>query len=207
MKPCMPTHLSQSRSPSGLLSLVLAIALLAAGSGPASGQAAPCPAPPCPTASADPPPTAPPQTAPPATSPPATGPAAASASSLPGPRITANRTGTTDPVRRRCKTAGIVLLSVAGVTLVGFFSALIYNAVAHPEDLSLDAGPRLAFGLSTVTLGIAGSILLGYGLSAPPRPPLLPAPTSPPPPGVLPTIPDAPARLGNPSTAALELRF
>lgn len=203
----------RSRSVWGRRALV---SLLAAGwlLGPAGGtgwaqSAPPCAAPPCSTASADaPPPTAPlPATLPPAG--PATGPAETSASSLPGPRTTASRTGTTDPVRRRCKTAGVVLLSLTGVTLVGFFSVLIYNAVEHPGDLSLDPVPRLAFGLSTVTLGIAGSILLGYGLSAPPRPPSLPAPAPSPslPPGVLPTAPDAPTHLGNPSTAAVELRF
>lgn len=189
-----------------LVSLALASGMLGPGSATVRAQTAP-PGPSLPgaTASAE----APPPVPPPATAPAAAGPAAAGSTSLPGPRTTASRAGSTDPVRRRCKLAGVVLLSLAGVSVVGFFGSLIYNAVEHPEDLSLDPLPRLVFGLSTVSLGLAGSILLGYGLSTPPRPPLapLPAPSAPLPPGVLPPVPEAPTPLGSLNTAALELRF
>lgn len=116
-----------------------------------------------------------------------------------------------DPVRRRCKIAGAVLLSLAGVTLLGFFGSLIYNAAVNPDDLTLAAEPRLVFALSAVTFGVAGGFLLGYGLSTPPSVPLTPTgkPSRSPAPSLLPagspTTPEAPT--GAAPAATLELRF
>lgn len=116
-----------------------------------------------------------------------------------------------DPVRRRCKIAGTVLLSLAGVTLLGFFGSLIYNATVNPDDLTLAAEPRLVFALSAVTFGVAGGFLLGYGLSTPPSVPLTPTgkPSRSPAPSLLPagspTTPEAPT--GAAPAATLELRF
>jgi len=116
-----------------------------------------------------------------------------------------------DPVRRRCKTAGVVLLSLAGVTLLGFFGSLIYNAVANPEDQTLAAEPRLVFALSAVTFGVTGGLLLSYGLSKPPSVPLTPTgkPSRSPAPSLIPagspTTPEAPT--GGAHAATLELRF
>ena len=76
-----------------------------------------------------------------------------------------------DPTRYRCKVAGTVLLAAAGAAIVSVLSVVIYRAVTTPDQVTLEAGPRLGFGLSSVALTVAGSALLGYGLSTPPPPP------------------------------------
>lgn len=73
-----------------------------------------------------------------------------------------------DPTRYRCKVAGTVLLAAAGAAIVSVLSVVIYRAVTTPDQVTLEAGPRLGFGLSSVALTVAGSALLGYGLSTPP---------------------------------------
>lgn len=88
----------------------------------------------------------------------------------------------TDPTRYRCKVAGAVLLGAAGAAIVSMLSVVIYRAVNTPDQVTLEAGPRLGFGLSSVALTVAGSALLGYGLSAPSSPPppaAAPPPSSP----------------------------
>ena len=92
-----------------------------------------------------------------------------------------------------------------------FFGSLIYNAVVNPEDQTLAAEPRLVFGLSAVTFGVAGGLLLGYGLSTPPSVPLTPTsrPSPAPAPSLIPsgapTTPEAPA--GSAPVATIGLRF
>ncbi len=178
--------------------------LLITMAGPAAAEQPPCPAPPC--------------AAPAASDPAAAGPPAAPAAALlpadaPGPATTpapAPRRPV-DPVRRRCKIAGVVMLSLAGVTLLGFFGSLIYNAAVNPNDLTLAAEPRLVFAVSALTFGVAGGLLLGYGLSTPPSVPLTPTskPSRSPAPSLLPpgspTTPEAPT--GGAPAATLELRF
>lgn len=78
-----------------------------------------------------------------------------------------------DRTRYRCKVAGAVLLATAGAAIVSVLSVVIYRAVTTPDQVTLEAGPRLGFGLSSVALTVAGSALLGYGLSTP-----TPAPVS-----------------------------
>lgn len=82
-----------------------------------------------------------------------------------------------DPTRYRCKVAGAILLGAAGAAIVSVLSVVVYRAVTTPDQLTLDAGPRLGFGLSSVALTVAGSALLGYGLS-PPSPSPSPAPVA-----------------------------
>lgn len=90
--------------------------------------------------------------------------------------------GPTDPkaqARYRCKVAGAVLLATAGAAIVSVLSLVVYRAVATPDQVTLEAGPRLGLGLSSIALTVAGSALLGYGLSAPAQAPagtLRPAP-------------------------------
>lgn len=90
--------------------------------------------------------------------------------------------GPTDPkaqTRYRCKVAGAVLLATAGAAIVSVLSLVVYRAVATPDQVTLEAGPRLGLGLSSIALTVAGSALLGYGLSAPAQAPaatLRPAP-------------------------------
>lgn len=74
-----------------------------------------------------------------------------------------------DPTRYRCKVAGAVLLGLAGAAIFSVLSIVVYRAAATPDRVSLEAGPRLGLGLGSIGLIIAGSGLLGYGLS-PPRP-------------------------------------
>ena len=83
-----------------------------------------------------------------------------------------------DPTRFRCKVAGSVLLGLAGAAIVSMLSVVIYRAVTTPDQVTLEAGPRLGFGLSSVALTVVGSALLGYGLSSPPKAPAGP-PASP----------------------------
>ena len=223
--PSRAPSLSSSRPRLFGLVLALAPAVLGLGVRPTHGQTAPCAAPPCITLTPTPAPAPAPQAAAPTTAqinapstaagppaaPRATAPAPSPASAAPTAPLPAV---SNDPVRRRCRTAGVVLLSLAGATLVGFFGTLIYNAVEHPENLSLDPVPRFVFALSAVSFGITGSVLLAYGRSTPPppvRPTLSPTPPPPPLPSVLPTAPDAPSGLGaglSPAVpATLELRF
>lgn len=82
-----------------------------------------------------------------------------------------------DRTRYRCKVAGAVLLASAGAAIVSVLSVVIYRAATTPDQVTLEAGPRLGFGLSAVALTVAGSALLGYGLSTPaPTPAPAPAP-------------------------------
>lgn len=197
-----------------VLGLILSLATLGQGVERAHGQTAPCAAAPCATQSADAPAAAPisaPAAAPvsvaPAAPNPVTTPRAVAPIPASAPPAEPRPTPPVDPVRRRCRTAGVVMLSLAGATLVGFFGTLVYNAIVHPGDLSLDPVPRFVFALSAVSFGISGSVLLAYGRSTPSPPPVRPTLAPPPPlPSVRPTAPDAPAGLGTPG-AALELRF
>jgi hypothetical protein len=81
-----------------------------------------------------------------------------------------------DPVRYRCKVAGAVLLATAGAAIVSVLSLVVYRAVATPDQVTLEAGPRLGLGLSSIALTVAGSALLGYGLSSPGTPAQAPPP-------------------------------
>lgn len=75
-----------------------------------------------------------------------------------------------DPTRYRCKVAGAVLLGLAGAAILSVLSTVVYRAAVTPDRVSLEAGPRLGLGLGSIALIMAGSGLLGYGLS-PARPP------------------------------------
>lgn len=89
---------------------------------------------------------------------------------LPGQSGQLRQPGQPDPraqTRYRCKVAGAVLLATAGAAIVSVLSLVVYRAAATPEQVTLEAGPRLGLGLSSIALTIAGSALLGYGLSAP----------------------------------------
>ncbi|MFO0577085.1 MAG: hypothetical protein U1A78_24025 [Polyangia bacterium] len=97
----------------------------------------------------------------PAAGPATAAPAATRQARLPGPPDAKAQT------RYRCKVAGAVLLATAGAAIVSVLSLVVYRAAATPEQVTLEAGPRLGLGLSSIALTVAGSALLGYGLSAP----------------------------------------